>query len=342
MPRPIRTVTALLLLPTLATAQDARPAPQGWSAYFAMGSSSIPGTTPLGAAAPAGSMGVAYERPVSGRLTWRAELGYGAAAGAGGPAASVFADESTVQLLRTHLGASVRRYTGRNAWVAGGMAIAFRNDCYVDIAGGVGVTGTSSIDCADFADRTYEVPAVAADLTLGAGFDLGRFGLGMRLEQGLTPSVRVDGNGQRQRAIEAELSWRFGRAFRGAEAPPRGRRATAPLAGQVSAGTIGWALGAVAGMVVGSVFATDENDWATPLVGGIVTAPVGATIAIHRFGRARGLRSNPLATLGGAYAGMVGGPAMWVTSPAGAAIAYNAFSREAPAPSATHPASGRN
>ena len=168
MPRPIRTVTALLLLPTLATAQDARPAPQGWSAYFAMGSSSIPGTTPLGAAAPAGSMGVAYERPVSGRLTWRAELGYGAAAGTGGPAASVFADESTVQLLRTHLGASVRRYTGRNAWVAGGMAIAFRNDCYVDVAGGVGVTGTSSIDCADFADRTYEVPAVAAHPQLQA------------------------------------------------------------------------------------------------------------------------------------------------------------------------------
>jgi len=315
-------------LPAFAAAQELRALPRGWSAYFAMGASSIPGSSPLGAATPAGALGVGYERPFAERLTWRAELGYGATMGDAGPAPSQFAEESVLQIPRTHLGVSVRRYSDRRTWIAGGVNAAFQSECWVDVSGGIGVTGTYSIDCPDFTDRDYESAPVAANLTLGAGLERGRLGFALRAEQGVTPAVRVNGTGQRARLIAAELQYRFGHEARGTTAPPRGTRATAPLAGQLGAGTLGWGLGVAAGLLIGNAVATDKNDWGSPLLGAFIGAPIGTTIAIHSFGRSKGLRSNVAVTFGGAVAGMFGGPAMWATSPLAAAVAYNTLSRE--------------
>jgi hypothetical protein len=99
----------------------------------------------------------------------------------------------------------------------------------------------------------------------------------------------------------------------------------------------------VAGLVIGDMMAASENDWGAPLLGAFVGAPLGTTFAIHAFGRSKGLRSNAVVTFGGAVAGMFGGPAMWATSPLGAAVAYNALSREreaSRASCATRPAGG--
>ena len=46
----------------------------------------------------------------------------------GGPAPSEFSDVSKLQLTRTHLGVSVRRYSDRRAWVAGGVNAAFQRE----------------------------------------------------------------------------------------------------------------------------------------------------------------------------------------------------------------------
>ncbi|MBP7549872.1 MAG: hypothetical protein KA761_06265 [Gemmatimonadaceae bacterium] len=336
-------IPALALLPVAIAAQDSPALPRGWSGFYAMGASSVPGPTALGSAAPAGSLGLAYERPFAERLTWRAELGFGGLMADGGPAPSEFSDVSTLQLTRSHLGVSVRRYSDRRAWIAGGVNAAFQQECWVDVTGGIGVTGTYSIDCPDFTDRDYESAPVAANLTLGAGLDRGRFGFALRVEQGVTPTVHVNGTGQRARLLAAELQYRFGHEARGTPPPPRGARATAPLPGQMAAGTVGWALGAVAGLVIGDMMAASENDWGAPLLGAFVGAPLGTTFAIHAFGRSKGLRSNAVVTFGGAVAGMFGGPAMWATSPLGAAVAYNALSREreaSRASCATRPAGG--
>lgn len=334
------TAVSTLAITATAGAQDAGTLPRGWAAYFAMGASRIPGATPLGSAAPAGSLGLAYERRLADRLTWRAELGYGATMGDGGPVPSEFSSESVLQIPRTHVGIAVRRYSERNVWVAGGVNAAFQGECWVDVSGGIGVTGTTSIDCPDLPDRAYESAPVAANLTLGVGLDRGRFGFALRAEQAVTPSVRVNGTGQRARQLGAEIQYRFGHEARGTTPPPRGARATPPLPGQLAAGTTGWALGAVAGLLIGNALRTSDNDWGTPFLGAAVAAPIGTTIAIHAFGHSRGLRSNVLATYGGALAGMFGGPAMWATSPLGAAIAYNALSRERAASCANRRAAG--
>lgn len=325
--RPLATAL-VLVLPSVAAAQEPLPLPRGWSAFFNVGASAIPGPTALGGAGGSGSWGVAYERPRNERTTWRAELAYGELYADAGPAPTLFTTENQLHLPRFQVGGSIRRYTARNAWLSGGTTLGIQVDCYVDSRGGIGVTGIYSTQCTDYVDRAIETVPVAVNLLLGAGFDRGRFGFAVRAEQALTPTVRVEGDGQRAYAIGAEMQYRFGHEARGTTPAPRGARATAPMAGQVAAGTAGWGVGALAGMLVGAVVAKDDNDWVSPILGAFAGAPIGTTVAIHAFGRSKGLRSNVVVTFGGALAGMFGGPAMWITSPIGASVAYNSVSRE--------------
>lgn len=112
-------------------------------------------------------------------------------------------------------------------------------------------------------------------------------------------------------------------ALSGRDQDPRRR-------GQVLAGFGGWALGLVAGGLVGR--ATTSGDGLA--AGGEVAlkalagAALGSAIGVQWHGKRNGRRSPFIGTLAGSVLGMVPLPVSPLTSPLGAVVAYNYFSRE--------------
>lgn len=114
-------------------------------------------------------------------------------------------------------------------------------------------------------------------------------------------------------------------------APP-----VAPKVGhQLLAGVGGWALGFVAGALVGAASTPKDAGLAggAQIFGvGLVGAAVGSAIGVQVDGKRHGLQSPFLPTLAGSLLGTLPMIVSPVTSPAGATLAYNHFRRERTAP----------
>lgn len=326
-------IALAVLFPALAPAQTAPAAPntslpRGISVFIGTGWSTLSGPASKGGGFGGGLLGASYERPIDDRFTWRAEWNIIEALTDLGEM-GLLQSPTKLHSQRLAVGLGVRRYGTSGRYLGVGASVAFDNWCYADQEGGIGVTGTYSIDCPEFTDRTLEAAGPSLNGVLTAGIQRGRFSYEARYDHGISSAVLVDGEGLRARSVNAVIHYRFGTPASGVT---RGRRAIPPLPGQIVAGMMGWGVGLLGGMLMGSALAADRDDWVSPIVGGLAGTVVGTTAGVHIYGRRHGLRSNVVLTFGGALVGLYGGPAMPYTMPAGAALAYNAVSRERTTP----------
>lgn len=104
------------------------------------------------------------------------------------------------------------------------------------------------------------------------------------------------------------------------------RAAAEPIPGQYFAALSGGVVGLVGGTALGLLVAAGDeasHPERTLLVAGAVGWLGGTTYALHRFSSVKGSPGKPVAALGGAVLGLVGGPVAILTVPLGARWAYN-------------------
>ena len=325
----MRVAAALLLTARLLTAQSPAPPaslPSGWSVFVGPGWSILSGG-PVTSNGGGGSIGLASERPIGAAITLRQEVFTITATGGIGAVGDPNPAPATLSTQRFATGVGIRRYSPRLAYVGLGATVTLGNVCFVDIAAAATAPG-QSLECAAVTDRRITPVARSIGGVVTAGVTRGRWNLELRYDQGLGPAVRTDRGTVTAANVGAMALYRIGRAAREAGPVVHGPRATPPLSGQLRAGMLGWAGGAVAGLLVGAAIADRPGEDWTPLLTAVLGTFVGTPIGVHRYGARHGIVAHPIPTIVGTILGAFGGPAAPYTMPLGAVIGYNTTSRE--------------
>jgi len=217
-----RFITAGLILPSLLLL-SARGAPlgaqsesatatgprRGLSGFIGYSLTNLAGGVSKGGAA-APILGLALERPIGARVSWRAELiAIGGAADLG--RTGLFELPTKVSVAQWGIGAGARRYSGGSTFLGAGASVTSVSVCDVDTEGGPGFLGGQTEDCADFADIPLSKGSTVVAVNLSAGVRRGPFELEARVDQGLQASVQSAQGAMRLRTLGLVLHYRFGR-----------------------------------------------------------------------------------------------------------------------------------
>lgn len=116
-----------------------------------------------------------------------------------------------------------------------------------------------------------------------------------------------------------------------AEAQPVADQRPVPqdfFAKQYVAGLTGFGIGALGGAAASTLFIKDGDEGfhqlGTLLGGVIIGGVIGSSIVVYRYSNAAGFTSSYPLTLVGSVAGILGGPALFLTVPLGSVWGYNA------------------
>ena len=182
---------------------------RGLSGFIGYGLTNLAGGVSKGGAASPSMIGLALERPISARVSWRAELlGIGGAADVG--RTGLFSLPTKVSVAQWGIGAGARRYGGGSTFLGAGASVTSVSVCDVDTEGGPGFLGGETVDCADFADIPLSKGSTVVAVNLSAGVRRGHLELEARFDQGLQGSVESAEGAMRLRILGLVLHYRFG------------------------------------------------------------------------------------------------------------------------------------
>lgn len=160
--------------------------------------------------------GVAAERPVSRSWSIRGELAGQRDAGDLG-ATGLFEQPTTLLVYRAHVAAMARLYPAaigrrQSLYVEAGLSGWAKAGCDVDLSGGPGFFGGETLGCGEWiADDATEPPlrpkSAGANVVIGAGTYIGRFGIGVRYEPTGTAVIDTDRGAIRVRALTVTVEW---------------------------------------------------------------------------------------------------------------------------------------
>ncbi len=208
--------TTLLLLSSLGAPVGAQPQSatpvgprRGLSAFIGGGFTNLAGGVSKGGAA-APILGLALERPMGARVSWRAELlAIGGAADLG--ITGLFSQPNKVSVAQWGIGAGARRYGGASTFFGAGASVTKVQVCDVDTEGGPGFFGGETVNCADFEEIPLSKGSTVVAVNLSAGARRGNVELEARFDHGLQASVQSAEGAMRLRTANLVLHYRFGR-----------------------------------------------------------------------------------------------------------------------------------
>jgi hypothetical protein len=205
----------VLFIAARLPAQDASApitnARSGVDVFVGFGLTRLSGMPGVSGKPGVGVAGVAFERPVRRRYSWRAELA----------AQPVFADvgrtglfslPTTLSIYRVGIAGVARRYAARGTHVGLGISVATVRGCDFDREGGPGSLGGETISCDEFDEIAISPAASLSSGLLTAGIERKRLGLELRYDLGLQRLFETTNGGVRPSSLNFALHYRFGRS----------------------------------------------------------------------------------------------------------------------------------
>lgn len=182
---------------------------RGVSAFFGYGFANLVGGVSKGGGA-GGIAGLAFELPISARISGRTELlVIGAAADLG--RTGFLSLPTKVSVGHLGIGAGARLYGGESTFLGAGASVTAVTFCDVDTEGGFGFFGGETVDCAHFEEIPLSKGSSVVAVNLSAGIRRKRLELEARFDQGLQASVESAKGAMRLRTLALVLHYRFGR-----------------------------------------------------------------------------------------------------------------------------------
>lgn len=195
-----------LVAVTPLDAQVLESARSRFSVLLGGGWATLSGESSAGGVAGPTVGGAAYQRPVGGRISVRAELvGWLTRADLG--RTGLFEESTTV--AQSHLGMAfqLRRAVGRNGFVGVGGTLLAETVCDVDLEGGPGFLGGETVSCEAFEGMPLMPRSGAVALLASMGVERGRWGLEARFDQGLGASLETPAGSMVPRRVSLILHY---------------------------------------------------------------------------------------------------------------------------------------
>ena len=200
--------SVFLLPPSGAGAQEP-PRRSGVSLYVSYGPSNLTGAASAGGLSGPGALGIAFERPIAERYSWRAEAFlFEAAAKLGERGDQDYSGPTTLTLSSASIGGTLRRYGAHGTYVGLGASFAAPQVCTTEVDGYV---GGFEQECGELGELEINPASPVAAAVVSAGVQRGRFGLALRYDHGLQPSIETLEGGLSVRSVGAMLEYRFGK-----------------------------------------------------------------------------------------------------------------------------------
>lgn len=207
-----RSVLAALLVGGVAVSASAQPVagapPRGVDVFLGAGYSNLAGGPTEKGRLGLGSFGFAIERPMTGDVSWVAEL-LGTLGQASLGETGLFSQPTRVSASHVGLGAGARWPLGRTGYLGVGANAWLITVCDVDTEGGPGFLGGETESC----DRFTEVGLLPESSAFSAAMTTGRRGerisWELRYDHGLTPSIRTETGDMRLRLLQLVVRYRF-------------------------------------------------------------------------------------------------------------------------------------
>jgi hypothetical protein len=158
--------------------------------------------------------GIAYERPIGARHSWRAEVSIGSVVtDVGLTSDGVDQYESKLNLMRASIGGSVRRYAANGLFVGAAAALKVTYDCHLGRREGGGLFAAGSVGC-DETLPPFESTSASPSLALTGGWQTGRWELEFRADQSFGASARSEDRTGTAQTLGAYVHYRFGKRSR--------------------------------------------------------------------------------------------------------------------------------